>query len=440
MRLDRDYISNGLRSRAQELATEELGPRLEVDIRRARAKEVSQERFTSLDRELERRAQNGRVDMASLTQGRTEGSILVARLQHLEGLCLAERAGPGTWTLAAGWKETLRDLGARGDILKQIHMAVKGDRSRYRVVRAGESLTPDRPTEQTRFIGRVASKGLSDELKGRYYAVLETPSGDAYHVPIDARAAEQLRVGDLVAFSTRPVPSVRPADRGIAESARRSNGTYLVPTQSDGPPHPHLRRLHDLERMGLVVREGDGRWKVRPDLVDALEERGRIAPPRHGLFVRKEALSLEELVRHRGEVWLDRVRTPELARHGFGADVGRAQARRFDALRRLGIEPGDSNRAAKLQEVERLAVGEEMAARSGKVFVARAPEGFRGRVGVMGPAEAKTPYVSVSDGSRFVLVPATPALQQALGRVVELSRDRHGNVRARLDPGRDMDR
>ena len=41
VRLDRQYISNGLRWRAQELATEELGPRLAIDIRRAQAREVT---------------------------------------------------------------------------------------------------------------------------------------------------------------------------------------------------------------------------------------------------------------------------------------------------------------------------------------------------------------------------------------------------------------
>ncbi len=61
LRFDRNYISNGIRWRAQEIATRELGPRPEHDILLAYKKEVTQERFTSLDRELERRAVDGRV-------------------------------------------------------------------------------------------------------------------------------------------------------------------------------------------------------------------------------------------------------------------------------------------------------------------------------------------------------------------------------------------
>jgi hypothetical protein len=33
--------------------------------------------------------------------------------------------------------------------------------------------------------GRVADKGLSDELVGGFYAVVETPTRCAYHVPLD---------------------------------------------------------------------------------------------------------------------------------------------------------------------------------------------------------------------------------------------------------------
>ncbi len=40
--------------------------------------------------------------------------------------------------------------------------------------------------------GAVASKGLSDELEGDFYAVLETPTGAEYHVPLDMRSVEEL--------------------------------------------------------------------------------------------------------------------------------------------------------------------------------------------------------------------------------------------------------
>jgi type IV secretory pathway VirD2 relaxase len=141
LRLDRSYISNGLRWRAQELATEELGPRPKRALEQARQREITQERFTSLDRELERRATDSRVDVASV-HGRSR-PLLVARLEQLEHFGLAERTSAASWTLRPGWQKRLRDLGIRGDIVKQMHVAMSGDPSRYRVVRPGEPVSPE---------------------------------------------------------------------------------------------------------------------------------------------------------------------------------------------------------------------------------------------------------------------------------------------------------
>ena len=51
VRIDRAYISERMRWRAQNLLTEELGPRLGHEIQSQLDREVSQERFTSIDRQ-----------------------------------------------------------------------------------------------------------------------------------------------------------------------------------------------------------------------------------------------------------------------------------------------------------------------------------------------------------------------------------------------------
>src|SRR5579862_7180352 len=124
-----------------------------------------------------------------------------------------------------GWQQTLRELGSRGDIIKQIHAAISGDPARYHVVRAGQPLQPD-VADTFVATGRVASKGILDELKGTFYAVVETPTGHAYHVPLDARSAESLCSGDVVSLSTRPEVPVRPVDRQIADIAGQHRGVY----------------------------------------------------------------------------------------------------------------------------------------------------------------------------------------------------------------------
>src|SRR5258708_38379320 len=50
--ISRDYISQGLRSRAEELVSIELGPKSEHEIRNSLEREVTAERWTRLDQEI----------------------------------------------------------------------------------------------------------------------------------------------------------------------------------------------------------------------------------------------------------------------------------------------------------------------------------------------------------------------------------------------------
>src|SRR5690606_33347166 len=55
----RDYIAYGMRGRASEFVTRELGPETELETIRKLEREVAQERFTRLDRAILRDAPNG---------------------------------------------------------------------------------------------------------------------------------------------------------------------------------------------------------------------------------------------------------------------------------------------------------------------------------------------------------------------------------------------
>jgi hypothetical protein len=286
--------------------------------------------------------------------------------------------------------------------------------------------------------GRVASKGLSDELKGAFYAVVETPTGRAYHVALDARAAESVRTGDIVSLTTKPEATVRPVDRQIAESARARGGLYTLERAEGGASAAIERRLHELERLGLANRAGPDRWKVAPNLLDALADRQRGAPVRHRLFVRKEPLSLRAQVHHPGPVWLDRVPTDSLAPYGFGAELRRAAEERREGLHRLGVRPDDPNRSAKLRELERRDLGGKMAARSRQTFLPSAPDTFRGRLELGDAGSPGGSYAVVSDGQRFILLRATAALRAAQGTTVAIARDAKGRLLVRTAPDKDI--
>jgi type IV secretory pathway VirD2 relaxase len=442
LRMDRAYIARGLRWSAQELATERLGPRLEVEIRRTREREVTQERFTSLDREIEQAAIERRVDAGSFVERRhgPEPALLVRRLKHLESLGLATKVAPNGWGLAENWQRRLRELGERGDILKQMHRALHGgDAERFHVVRPGQGLRDDQGgVEERTLVGRIVRKGLGDELNGRtFYAVIETPTGDAYHLTVAARVADALRVGDLVSFGTKREPAVQPVDRHLAEVAAAHGGVYELAGNAEGQDARFAaRRLRELERVGLVTSPEPGRWVVPSDLLDQLQKQHREAPARYRVSLAMP-LALDAQVVRRGPVWLDTIDAGRLGTKGFGADVLAALERRREVLRELGIAPDDPQRDAKVRDLQSRTVGREMARQSGQEFLESTPTRFRGRL-QRGPEGS--PYLAVSDGVRFVLVPDTPEARSRTGQLVEVVRDAQGRFAGLQSPSLDRGR
>ena len=179
----RDYIGNGMRARAQDLVTQELGPRSDLDIRRSLESQVEAERWTRLDRQLVRDAnRQGIVDVAP-DAGQQPDDYLpqkVGRLRKLELLGLANEIGPGQWVIAGEAETTLRALADRGDIIKRMNRALTEqgiERGASSYVLAGESLADP-------IIGRLIDRGLDDELKGSAYAVIDGTDGRTHHIKL----------------------------------------------------------------------------------------------------------------------------------------------------------------------------------------------------------------------------------------------------------------
>ncbi|HLH89322.1 MAG TPA: DUF3363 domain-containing protein [Xanthobacteraceae bacterium] len=194
----RDYIKEGMRDRARDLITQELGPRTDRDIRTALERQIEAERWTNLDRQLARDAhRTGIIDLAphSGRQPDEFHALKVGRLRKLEALGLADQIGPGQWIISDEAEKRLRQLGERGDIIKRIHrgLAERGlERGPSSYVLAGESL--DEP-----IVGRLLARGLDDELKGTAYAVVDGVDGRTHHIRLtDLNAAGDSAPGSIV--------------------------------------------------------------------------------------------------------------------------------------------------------------------------------------------------------------------------------------------------
>ena len=405
VRFDRQYISHGLRLRAQELATEELGPRPEWQVERQRHREVHDDRLTGLDRELARLSDNGVVEVRAPRPRRVDENLLTGRLVHLESLGLAEREGPNRWRLADGWQQQLREIGKQGDIIAQMHQDLRADPGRY------EILNPDRPPQDPHPVfARLVRKHVSDDRANSYSAVLETADGRGYYTPLSPTDAEKVREGDMVllrwssalpAGHSPPLPNPNPQSPGVRDrSAEISN--------PDAPPLP-----------------------------DGKREPKRAVSPQVRLFA--QPLRLDDQIRYAGPVWLDRVKSSELAPYGFGAEVTEALAKREEVLRSYGIRSDDPHRASLLRDLELRTMAERRSREAAERFLQTPPSTFRGRVSFTERTPSGAQYAALSDGSSFVLVPLSSDLKDKLGKSVVVKRTRQGRLLVQA-PDKDRER
>ncbi|TRC89068.1 DUF3363 domain-containing protein [Mesorhizobium sp. WSM4303] len=232
--ISRDYIKDGMRGRAQDLITQELGPRTDLDIRRSLLQQIESERWTQLDRQLVRDAgRYGIIDVAPSPDQQPDEylTLKVGRLRKLEALGLADEIRPGQWTMAEQAEITLRGLGERGDIIRRMHRSLaenRLDRGAVEYVLAGEqSATP--------VIGRLLERGLYDELRGSAYAIVDSIDGRTHHIrfhDLDATGDSapgsivELRAYDDAKGRGRVSLAVR-SDLSIGEQIRAGGTTWL---------------------------------------------------------------------------------------------------------------------------------------------------------------------------------------------------------------------
>ncbi|SHN84370.1 relaxase/mobilization nuclease domain-containing protein [Bradyrhizobium erythrophlei] len=197
--ISRDYIGSGLRARAGDLVTRELGPRSELEVRRGLEAEVTAERWTRLDRSLAREA--GRAEgLVDLRPERDAGGdplreVRIGRMRALERMGLAEPAGPARWILAPDAEQRLRSLGERGDIIKRLHKTLTKDG----VSRAPSSWALEGESHGEPIVGRLISRGMDDELRGTAFAIVDGVDGRVHHLKLpDIDMAGDGPIGGIV--------------------------------------------------------------------------------------------------------------------------------------------------------------------------------------------------------------------------------------------------
>ncbi|MEH2545190.1 type IV secretory pathway VirD2 relaxase [Bradyrhizobium sp. AZCC 2262] len=444
-----DYIAYGIRERASEIFTRELGRQTEPEVTKQLEREVDADRFTRLDRmliaeQLGKEFTNLRPDRDMRDTFRQNRALLIERARKLERLGLATEVETGQWIVSPKAEPALRELGERGDIIKTMHRALEreglaGDRHPARYILHRENATE-------RIVGRVLDKGLGgDEIGERVRLVIDGADGRVHHIEMDAARAEEVGRGMIVAAGSAP-PGPRAADRNIMDIAdqggiyRPSEHLERARTAIDrigGDPEAfvrsHVRRLEALRRAGHAERIDADHWRVPADL----PERGQAYDlARDRANIRISVLSstgLDQQIDQDGATWLDRELVSRqrvaLAGEGFGQEVKAALEKRKQALANMGYvkDLGNGHVRAPKNLIQRLEAAD--IERTGKALAAERGLPWRpaaagnsiggqlvGSIQLSSGRFAMLETLSGDGGLGFSLVPWQPVLDKRIGQ------------------------
>lgn len=426
----REYISHGLRERASELVTLDLGPRTDHEIEARLRHDVDQERLTAIDRRLLRRMDRAH-EVSPADNDPFHQSIAAGRLRKLKAMDLAEDVGGGRYRLADGMEETLRRMGERGDIIRLMQRELTA----RRLDRAGvEQVVTTEMREP--LVGRLIHRGFSDEHRDRHYMMVDGVDGRVHYVDIGrGDATPPVPEGATIRLEPAKV-DLTAADRTIDAVAQANGGRYSVdrhlrhdPNASEAYAASHVRRLEAMRRgRAGPERLADGTWSIPDDHLARAESfalrQQRDRPVALSILSSRE---VGDLATVEAPSWLDRAlangATDPVRDAGFGREMRAALAARRQWLieQQLAVGEGTEFRLARgamseLGRRELNAIGARLSRELGKPFEpARNGDRIEGVIARRVDLESG-PHALVERSRDFTLVPWRDVLEHNLGR------------------------
>jgi len=323
--IGQDYVKEGFRRRAQEVATELLGERSLEEIRKSQEKEVEVLRVTSLDRFMEKQMGEDRtLDVRAKTSfGKSifYEDLIKGRLRFLAASGLAIEQPPGVFMLKEDYQDELAKIAQKSEAVKRLYGKIEDqarldDLSVYSL-KGGEGET---------VAGRVIYKGIMDELYDRKYVVVQDMDAKLHFVPVgESRSYDRVEKDSLVVVKPGDKATGK-ADININMIAENNAGvydatvhrahvdehqTYIPEEDRQQYIDAHLKRLETLEKNGVVQTLEGGGYQIPADVIAQGEEITKKINEREKkrFYPHLNVLStepLERLVHAEKKTWLDR--------------------------------------------------------------------------------------------------------------------------------------
>jgi len=264
LQISPDLIRFGMRHIAEEIATERLGYKSELEIQKSREKQIEARQFTSIDKDIQARQMSNPADTertfvteeALSPQTAPKHADFVAqrlrirRLEALEKLGIAEKVGAMTWALDNGWDKALRDL----QLLQRRTALVAQGRALMTDPRCPPVVTKIQPGQI--LVGRVLGTGL-DEQYDRSFLLIEGTDSRAHILYQNAaiereRADQKLQPRTLVSIQGH---SFKAKDGKTVNVTKVTDYGLAIPDQHFKSVKMPEKALDDALDAGMPVRE-----------------------------------------------------------------------------------------------------------------------------------------------------------------------------------------
>lgn len=458
--MNKDYISHGIRARAGELATRELGYRTDLDVYQSLQKNLHKPQWTGLDNELLREqmaSASSRLEFARTPTSafaRLKRDMKLERLGVLRDHGLAEQVAPGRWRIADNARQTLQAMTTEGARAGLLRPHVDAERAK------GYSL-PDKETlKDSPVRGVVLDRGLANTLTGTEYLVVGGFDGRVHYATVGHYAERHLtkpaRVGDTVTLSVAMPTAAGSADRNVlkrldagvynptqhlAEVQGRAEGALRDGITPESYIDAHIKRMDALATRGHVDALPGGKYRVPADLLQRLDADPALNRDRQGV-VRVDVAARGSLAANArivaqsfmdGELEggaVEQLRKRPALTRSQAAFLEALEAR-TDRLAELRLASRNSdgsvtlapNYAAALRERELVEANTRLSSTYGQPVNLDAARRFQGTVAAIEDLPTGPHAVIVSDDT-FALVPAKDGLERMTGRAVQVSLQR----------------
>lgn len=431
--IPRDYISKGLRERAQELVSLELGPVSELENRHRLQRMVQSERLTDIDRALFRRMRGGELDLSRpVPSGQVwRRQLEKARLGELSKMGLAEPLGKSTWRIEPDAANALKRMGERGDIIKAIHRAMR-DSGDPRLMTGASLYDPGDPNAK-KLTGKIIARGVADDVRDQAYVVIDSTDGKVAYFNIGPSDRLTDFEKGMIVTAHPASHNPRKSDMTINDIAAKHGGIYSPANHLSDAPRAqeefikaHVRRLEAMRKAGVsVARQPDGSWRIPPDFLDkagAYEfETTKSKPVRLDMASR---LNLPAMQSALGATWLDehlRDHGDNAGARGFGSDVEQARLARRQFLHQHGIITSpdakiDETAMRSLEKRDLQDAAKTLAKELGKPY---APAPTSGRISgtyIRRVDRPSGPYGVIEKSKEFSLVPWREVMDRNIGK------------------------